>query len=221
VNVVNSSTITAVTPVHPVGNADVTVTNPDGQSANLAGAYTYTTSGSQLPDLVVTSVSATPAYPSPGQAVTFTAVVKNQGSAPVPAGISFGLAFNIDGKEVTWYGGFDKGIAAGASATLTANSGPSKVSTWTATNGTHSLEAYVNDQGKVSESSNDNNKLSTTLVISKLSTDGDSNGDGHVNAVDLSQVISHIGQSYNQADFNHDGKVTAADLAVMLAHWTW
>ena len=38
--VLNDSTITATTPAHPLGAADVVVTNPDGQSSS-AGTYTY------------------------------------------------------------------------------------------------------------------------------------------------------------------------------------
>ncbi len=37
VDVVDSSTITALTPPHPAGETEVTVTNPDGQSASLSG----------------------------------------------------------------------------------------------------------------------------------------------------------------------------------------
>ena len=40
VNVVNDSTITAVTPPHAAGETNVTVTNPDGQSATLTGVLT-------------------------------------------------------------------------------------------------------------------------------------------------------------------------------------
>ena len=40
VDVVDASTITALTPAHPAGETEVTVTNPDGQSATLSGAVT-------------------------------------------------------------------------------------------------------------------------------------------------------------------------------------
>jgi hypothetical protein len=42
VNVVNSTTITAVTPAHVTGAVNVVVTNTDGQSGALPGGYTYT-----------------------------------------------------------------------------------------------------------------------------------------------------------------------------------
>jgi len=44
VAVVSATSITATTPPHAAGAADVIVTNADGQSARLANAYTYTSS---------------------------------------------------------------------------------------------------------------------------------------------------------------------------------
>jgi hypothetical protein len=41
VNFVNNHLLTAVTPAHPAGRVDVTVSNPDGASATLTGGYTY------------------------------------------------------------------------------------------------------------------------------------------------------------------------------------
>ncbi|HEX8226606.1 MAG TPA: dockerin type I domain-containing protein [Candidatus Saccharimonadales bacterium] len=52
-------------------------------------------------------------------------------------------------------------------------------------------------------------------------TPGDVNGDGRVNALDLSTLISRDGQSYAPADFNGDGTVGAADMAILLSRWTW
>jgi hypothetical protein len=50
---------------------------------------------------------------------------------------------------------------------------------------------------------------------------GDAGGDGHVNSLDYSVVITHFNQNYPQADFNKDNVVNAADLAILLSHWTW
>ena len=41
VTVVNSLTITAIVQAHAAGTVDLVVTNPDGQSARLTGAFTY------------------------------------------------------------------------------------------------------------------------------------------------------------------------------------
>jgi hypothetical protein len=50
---------------------------------------------------------------------------------------------------------------------------------------------------------------------------GDINGDGHINTLDLSILLSHDGQNYTPADLNKDGTIGAADLAIMLSNWTW
>jgi len=39
--VLNGGSLTCNTPAHPVGTADVTITNPDGQTFTLAGEFTY------------------------------------------------------------------------------------------------------------------------------------------------------------------------------------
>ncbi len=44
VTVVSATSITATTPAHTAGLADVVVRNPDGQSATLAGGFSFTTS---------------------------------------------------------------------------------------------------------------------------------------------------------------------------------
>ena len=41
VNVASAGVLTALTPAHVAGATDVTVTNPDGQSATLAGGFTF------------------------------------------------------------------------------------------------------------------------------------------------------------------------------------
>ena len=52
---------------------------------------------------------------------------------------------------------------------------------------------------------------------------GDANGDGVVNAVDLSILASEWGRNCNQqscrADFNQDGIVNAVDLSILAANW--
>jgi len=52
--VVSSAVITATTPIHSDGKTDVIVTNPGGESASLAGGFTY------LPPLTLTVISVSP-----------------------------------------------------------------------------------------------------------------------------------------------------------------
>jgi chitodextrinase len=88
------------------------------------------------------------------------------------------------------------------------------------TAGIHSLTAKVYDAaGNTATSA----VVSVTVTVTPLpgTGNGDVNGDGRVNAIDLSALISHDGQNYAAADFNHDGTVGAADMAILLSKWTW
>jgi IPT/TIG domain len=60
--VVTSTTITAMTMVHPAGTVDVVVTNPDGPSATLASAYTF-----EVPSV---SLNASPSLVTSGDELT-------------------------------------------------------------------------------------------------------------------------------------------------------
>jgi IPT/TIG domain len=59
---VTSTTITAMTMVHPAGTVDVVVTNPDGPSATLASAYTF-----EVPSV---SLNASPSFVTSGDEIT-------------------------------------------------------------------------------------------------------------------------------------------------------
>src|SRR4029077_3658513 len=56
-------------------------------------------------------------------------------------------------------------IPPGSSVTLTANGGPSGNNMWTATAGTHTVQAFVDDVNRIAESNENNNTLSSTLTI--------------------------------------------------------
>jgi 1,4-alpha-glucan branching enzyme len=49
----------------------------------------------------------------------------------------------------------------------------------------------------------------------------DVNGDGRVDAADLSALLSAWGTANDAADLNNNGTVEAADLAALLAQWGW
>jgi hypothetical protein len=118
-----------------------------------------------LPDLVVTSLTLSPAAPVPGQAVTFTATVKNIGTVATPSGVVTGILFSVDGVPMTWSGNSGASLAPGASITLTANGGPSGSSTWTATSGAHTITGFVNDIARFAESNITNNKLNKPVSV--------------------------------------------------------
>ena len=53
VNVINSTTVTATTPPHASGTANVTVTNANGQSGTLTGGFTYVSAPPPLSTIVL------------------------------------------------------------------------------------------------------------------------------------------------------------------------
>ncbi len=65
-------------------------------------------------------------------------------------------------------------------------------------------------------------QLTKTVTVNVATAgNGDANGDGRVNAIDLSIIISKDGQNFPAADFNNDGTVGASDMAIVLSKWTW
>jgi hypothetical protein len=116
-------------------------------------------------DLLVTSFSMSPAHPAPGQAVTFSAVVKNIGTATTPTGTVVGVRFDVDGNIVSWSDTNANALAAGASVTLTANSGPTGSATWSATAGSHALQAWVDDVNRLNDVNRGNNKLQSAFSL--------------------------------------------------------
>jgi hypothetical protein len=117
------------------------------------------------PDLVVTGVSFSPGNAAAGQPVTFSATVQNQGTSATPAGTIVGVRFDVDGAIATWSDTDTQSLAPGASVTLTANNGPSGHSTWSATSGGHTLQAWADDVNRIAESDENNNKLTVPLSI--------------------------------------------------------
>jgi hypothetical protein len=116
-------------------------------------------------DLVVTNITMTPANPAAGQAVTFSATVKNQGTTPTTAGTAVGVGFSVDGQKVTWNRTNTSSLAAGASITLAANAGSSGA-TWAATAGPHTLTATADDVNAIpdeADESNNNKNLGFTI----------------------------------------------------------
>ncbi len=135
-----------------------------GQAAEFE-IYGTASSGTGTPDLIVTDITSSPASPLTGNATVFSAVVKNQGTGATPAGTIIGASFFVDGTQVSWSDTTTASLAAGASVTLTANSGPSGTAYWTATTGTHTIMAYVDDVNRIAETDDNNNKFSKSLTV--------------------------------------------------------
>jgi hypothetical protein len=144
---------------------DVTI---DGSTGTTTGTPTPTpTPVAGTVDLIVTDISWSPSNPVPGSSVTFSATIKNQGTKASPNGIVHGVAFSINGTVVNWSDNSSESLAAGASRTVTASGGPNGSSMWTATNGSHTIEAFVDDINRITgEGDENNNKRQETITVS-------------------------------------------------------
>jgi hypothetical protein len=131
--------------------------NIDSNHANGPVASPDATS---LADLVVDSVSVSPAIPVAGQAVTFTAVVRNAGTAPTPSGVPIGVAYRIDGTPVT------RGVVSGPLASGASVSVGATASSLSVTPGSHVVAAVADDLGAIPEANEANNQLSRSITVS-------------------------------------------------------
>jgi hypothetical protein len=107
------------------------------------------------PDLIVTAATWTPASPSEASPLTLSATVKNQGTAAAAATkVDFKLGGTVVGSAAVG------GLAAGASATVTANVAAQPL-------GSYSVAAVVDPANTVAEQNNDNNTFTaaTQLVV--------------------------------------------------------
>lgn len=146
----------------------------------------------RMPDLVLTAVNRIPANPTAGQPVTFSATVKNQGTGPTPPGVATRVAFSVDGsKNVVWFDKLTASLPPDAAVILTADAGVAG-STWTATIGSHSIRAMVDDLGRIAESNETNNVLSATLSVGAPSPDSDGDGLNDASeAIRVGQIGGH------------------------------
>ena len=114
-------------------------------------------------DLQVVSVFSIPAEPAPGDQVTFAALVRNAGTGRSPERVH-GVAFSVNGDTVTWSVGSTAPMGPGEQRLLTADGGESGP-TWTATEGEHTVEAWVDDEDLIPELNEDNNKAATLVPV--------------------------------------------------------
>lgn len=180
----------------------------DSGNVNVDNISVDTSTGSGSPDLIVTDITWSPASPTAGSEVVFSAVVKNQGTAATPAGVKHGLNLLVDGVQVNWCDTYTTSIAAGASVTLTANSGPAGKNSWTATSGSHTVQAVIDDTFLITESNENNNTYSEAisigsstgtpdLIVTDITYSPASPSDG--NEVTLSAVVKNQGTGASPA----------------------
>ncbi len=190
-------------------------------------------------DLVVASITSSPATPKPGDQVTFSAVIKNQGGTATPDGIIHGVSFTVDGNDSikTFSDTNTATLAPGASRTVTANSGAGGTPTWTpSTTGTFTVEAHVDDINRIPESDETNNTLTKSITVGTTSTPkpGDISGptagtpDGKTDLRDLSYLLINWGSTAAtpaKGDISGptpgtpDGRIDLRDMSYLLVHW--
>ncbi len=177
---------------------------------------------SEKPDLVVTRIAWSPADPVSGDAVTFQATIKNQGSAPTPAGVNHRVLFTVDDGAAgpgIWADGYTSSIAPGSWVTVTANGG-SAGATWEAVEGTHTITAQVDGIDQIAENDESNNAMRKEITIRSQPAPirGDLNGDGNVDWADV-MIIAEMVQGKviptEAADFNGDATVDWSDVALL------
>jgi hypothetical protein len=146
----------------------VTATNTDGSvSVTTVPTGAVGSSSGGLPDMIVTAIGGTLGIIA-GQTPAFTATAANQGTGATPAGIVTGVAFLVDGTEVTYADQYTTSVPAGGSITLSADTTP----TWVATAGSHTLQAWVNDTGRYSEADTTNNTMSVSFSVAAAAGGG-------------------------------------------------
>jgi hypothetical protein len=119
----------------------------------------------ELPDLVVTGVSFSPACPQAGDTVLMTATVMNQGPVAKPQGPYMRVLFLVDGEQIN-YCGTTGAINPGECVEITGDyAGPDEVQYWTATAGIHTVEACADSLYLVDECDECNNNYVTELVV--------------------------------------------------------
>jgi len=143
--VLNSSTgIVSGTPTTP-GTYNFSVQLVDDLLVTSKSLSITIATGTALPDLVVESLTHSPANPTTADTVTITAVVKNQGTTSAGAST---LQIPLTGQATTQYS--IGTLAAGATQTVTRTVEPLSA-------GTYTLNAWADCNAVVAESSETNN----------------------------------------------------------------
>ena len=136
--------------IKAVADSDDKVTESD--ETNNEKAVTFS---ALAPDLIIETITGSPAGPSIGDTVTFTVTVKNQGSSG--AGPSR-VYFYIDGSSR----GYQSVREINPGATMT------KTFTWTTQAGYHDIKAVADSNNEVTESDETNNEKMVTFPVPDL-----------------------------------------------------
>jgi len=126
---------------------------------NCYGTWLFgppTTAPGNGPDLVVTNITWTPAAPKGGETVTFTATVKNNGTAATAPTEGFNVKFSVAGEDI---------LSAAHSGSLAAGQTAQLTGTWTARAGSQPVTALVDPDNGVAETNETNNTQGATVIV--------------------------------------------------------
>src|SRR3972149_3473440 len=129
---------------------------PENDETNNEKTVTF--SATTLSDLVVQDISWSPINPSIGDVVTFTTIIKNQGSG---SSSNSRVYFYLDGSTSYFTYKDIGGLSAGATATVTF--------TWNALSGSHSFKGFIDKDNTIPESDETNNEKTVTFSATTLS----------------------------------------------------
>ncbi|MDQ6868656.1 MAG: hypothetical protein M3178_09720 [Pseudomonadota bacterium] len=105
-----------------------------------------------IPHVIVTSLTYNSA------AGFFTSVLKNQGAASTPTGVTVGVSYSVDGVKRSW-GFTNTPLVPGASASIGSDG-----RAYVIPNGTHTITAVADDVNRFPESNENNNALSQSIT---------------------------------------------------------
>jgi chitodextrinase len=198
------------------GALDTTVTGTSYTDTGLtpSTAYSYT--------VAATDTSGHASAQSGSVSATTTA---DTSPPTVPSGLAttlitshaVALSWNAstDNVGVAGYNIYRNGTKVGTSSGATySDTGLSPNTTYT-----YTVSAY-DAAGNTSAASS---SVQATTLTGPAAIVGDLNGDGVVNIVDLSILLSHWGNTHataSQGDLNGDGVVNIVDLSILLSHWS-
>jgi alpha-1,3-glucanase-like protein/F5/8 type C domain-containing protein/CARDB protein/ASPM-SPD-2-Hydin domain-containing protein len=157
VTVTATTTFTGISGAHTV-LATVDTGNTIGESNETNNMFSEAFTIQQVagPDLVILSVSPSPATPSAGQAVSFTVAVNNRGTTAVSANTVTRVVVGT-----TTLNGTAGAIAAGATVNVAITG------SWTAVNGNTTLTATADATNLVTETNETNNTFTRTLFVGR------------------------------------------------------
>jgi uncharacterized repeat protein (TIGR01451 family) len=154
------STTSRTTPAHTYNtSAQAKVIVERGSAAPFAAFAPLTITAPNQPDLTVANLATSPSSPQAGQQTTFSATVRNSGTASAGASQTrLRLDLNNDGS-------WNVSFANQPTNALPANATQSVTWSWTAVAGTHRYEICADTANQVTESDESNNCVSQTFTV--------------------------------------------------------